>query len=447
MANDVTCTMKHLLLQTIHHSAPTITQVFTKNPGKNFSRERKLGLEKLIRLLILMGGSSVDNELLSYYNFDPQKIISKSGLIQQRDKLLPDAMLFLLTEYNHLLPVKNKFKGFELIAVDGSELNLPYNPSEESTWHDGSSPNAVHGYNSTHLNAFYSLSSCRYVDATITHGDKGRDERDSFYRMVDRYPSEKMFSTIFIADRGYSGYNSFAHVMEKHGFFIIRVKDFQTEKGILKGYDLPDTPEFDVIIRTFLTKGRWNKVMKEQKAVYHLIHKGIRFDFIDPDKPRLYPMSLRALRFEIAPGKYECIVTNLFQNELSAEDIKHIYNLRWGIETSFRELKYTIGLNNFHGKKLDFIMQEIYARMIFYNFCQVIVALAAINKGRKKQLYAVDFSKAVCICRKYLNPSTSVEPTAVLILVAKYLHQIRPGRQFERNIRSQSAVSFTYRIS
>ena len=38
--------------------------------------------------------------------------------------------------------------------------------------------------------------------------------------------------------------------------------------------------------------------------------------------------------------------------------------MRWGIETSFRELKYAIGLTSFHARKPDFIKQEIYARLL-----------------------------------------------------------------------------------
>ena len=49
--------------------------------------------------------------------------------------------------------------------------------------------------------------------------------------------------------------------------------------------------------------------------------------------------------------------------------IKELYRLRWGIETSFRELKYTIGLSCLHGKKTDFllqVLQEVFARLILY---------------------------------------------------------------------------------
>ncbi|WP_447558201.1 transposase [Streptococcus suis] len=38
--------------------------------------------------------------------------------------------------------------------------------------------------------------------------------------------------------------------------------------------------------------------------------------------------------------------------------LKELYAYRWGIETSFRDLKYSIGLTHFHAKKKEGILQE-----------------------------------------------------------------------------------------
>lgn len=64
--------------------------------------------------------------------------------------------------------------------------------------------------------------------------------------------------------------------------------------------------------------------------------------------------------------------------------IKELYASRWGIETSFRDLKYTIGMLNFHSKKVMCIQQEIYARMVMYNFVQMITLHVVIVKKTKK---------------------------------------------------------------
>ena len=53
-------------------------------------------------------------------------------------------------------------------------------------------------------------------------------------------------------------------------------------------------------------------------------------------------------------------------------ELKKLYAMRWGIETSFRELKYTVGLQHFHAKKTEFVHQEIFARLTMYNFYELI---------------------------------------------------------------------------
>ncbi|WP_333791978.1 transposase, partial [Muricomes intestini] len=79
-----------------------------------------------------------------------------------------------------------------------------------------------------------------------------------------------------------------------------------------------------------------------------------------------YELSFRIVRFPISASSYECIVTNLPADEFPAERIKKVYNARWGIESSFRKLKYSIGLSNFHTYKPEYIKQEIWAKLIAY---------------------------------------------------------------------------------
>ena len=57
------------------------------------------------------------------------------------------------------------------------------------------------------------------------------------------------------------------------------------------------------------------------------------------------------------------VATNLDAEQFPAEAVKKIYAMRWGIETSFRDLKYTVGLLHFHSKKAEYIIQEIFAKL------------------------------------------------------------------------------------
>ncbi len=58
-----------------------------------------------------------------------------------------------------------------------------------------------------------------------------------------------------------------------------------------------------------------------------------------------YEFNCRVVRFKITEDTYETVITNLSREEFSMEEIREIYNMRWGEETSFCELKYAIGLN------------------------------------------------------------------------------------------------------
>ena len=159
----------------------------------------------------------------------------------------------------------------------------------------------------------------------------------------------------------------------------------------------------------------------------------------------MYHMPFRIVRFPISDGSYEVIVTNLDKEEFPAEVLRKLYGMRWGIETSFRDLKYTIGLLHFHSKKVEFVLQEIYARLIMYNFSELITAHVIIAKKDRKYEYKVNFSVAVHICREFLR-SKNIPPN-IENLIARHITPVRPGRSRPREMKIKQAISFMYRIA
>ncbi|HEM4882565.1 TPA: transposase, partial [Streptococcus suis] len=141
-------------------------------------------------------------------------------------------------------------------------------------------------------------------------------------------------------------------------------------------------------------------------------------------------------------GFFETLVTN---TDYSPEKLKGLYAYRWGIETSFRDLKYSIGLTHFHAKKKEGILQEIYARFINFNVCKWLISHVTIKTLKFKQAYKICLSDAVYACRKFLREElTSFQ---LETYIAKHLSIILPNRTFQRKIKSKAPVSFTYRIS
>lgn len=244
-----------------------------------------------------------------------------------------------------------------------------------------------------------------------------------------------------------------AHIQEKGWFYLIRVKDFGKYKtGILHGLDLPDTEEFDEYIDLNLTRKQTNEMknLLRQKNTYRWIPHKCTFDYL-PSKSKksdpavLYHLPFRIVRFPISDNSYEVVVTNLDAVEFPSDELKKLYGMRWGIETSFRDLKYTIGLLHFHSKKVDYILQEIFAGLIMYNFSELITSHVVIEKGSRKYEYKVNFSVAVHICRDFLLSINN--PPDVELLIARYVLPIRPGRSRPREMKVKQAISFMYRIA
>ena len=159
-------------------------------------------------------------------------------------------------------------------------------------------------------------------------------------------------------------------------------------------------------------------------------------------------MKLRILRFPISKTEYECIITNISTNDFSTKEIRDLYAMRWGIETSFRELKYAVGLTSFHSKKREYIIQEIWARLLLYNFCEVITAHVSIQKCTEKHTYQINYTFAIHVCRYFISKLAEKSPPNVEALISKEILPVRHGRHDPRKVdHKKKVVSFLYRVA
>ena len=106
---------------------------------------------------------------------------------------------------------------------------------------------------------------------------------------------------------------------------------------------------------------------------------------------------------------------------------------RWGIETSFRKLKYTIGLGSFHSYKPEFIKQEIWVKLIAYNLTETVVN-HTVAETRKNTQHSckVNFTEAAHICRVFFRLNSRKNPADVMPLLSRKLIPIRNERSFPR---------------
>ena len=171
------------------------------------------------------------------------------------------------------------------------------------------------------------------------------------------------------------------------------------------------------------------------------------FDYLDLHTNMFYPITFRVVRFKITDNTYETIITNLDSDKFPPKKIKELYHLRWGIETSFRELKYAIGLISFHSKKVEHITQEIFARLVMYNFCELITMHVVIQQKDTKHCYQVNFTRAIQVCKHYFKCQSNISPPDVEALIRKNILPIREGRKDPRKVKAKAVVSFLYRVA
>lgn len=430
--------VKGKLIETISKMAKE-PKSFVKNPNKDFTRNRKLSLNTVMKLMLSMGGNSVTSELMEHFDYN-MDMASSSAFIQQRDKLQSSAFEYLLKEFTHSFQDLKTYEGYRLLAVDGSDLNICHNPNDVDTYFQ-STPDSK-GFNQLHLNAMYDLCNKLYVDVCIQPGRK-ENEFMALTGMTDR--SNISGDVMVVADRGYESYNVFAHIEKKGWKYAIRVKDIMSN-GILSALNLPDADEFDVDIDINLTKKQTNEV-KSKPEIYKFVPKTSTFDYLDLRINKFYPIKFRVLRFKITNDAYETIITNLDSGKFPSKKIKELYHLRWGIETSFRELKYAIGLISFHSKKVEHITQEIYARLVMYNFCELITMHVVIQQKETKHCYQVNFTRAIQVCKHYFKCQSDISPPDVEALIRKNILPIREGRKDPRKVKAKAVVSFLYRVA
>ena len=406
-------------------------------PEKDFSRNRKLGAKDLILLLLTMEADCIKEELYRYFG-RTTNAPSKAAFYKQRQKLKDDALRSLLISFNrkckkHLLDGK-----YSLIACDGSSADIFRNPKDSDTFFE---PNekSTKGFNQIHINAFFSILDKKFTDLVIQPGRK-RNEYSAFCQMVDRCDAQN--PVIYLCDRGYASYNNFAHVIENGQFFVIRCTDAKTEK--ILGFSLNGVTTLDYHVERILSRSQSKKkcLHPELTERYRHVCSEVPMDYLTENRPE-YGISLRVIRIEIAEGCYENLITNLPDLDFDIDDFKELYHLRWNEEIAYRDLKYPLCLKAFHSKQYKYIVQEVWARAILYNFCSEISMHVEIPKKNRKHAYQINYSQAIKICRDFLR--NNIQALNVEGLITQNIEPIRPGRTFARQARFKLPMSFCYR--
>lgn len=430
--------VKAMLLASIRELASN-PENYALHPGKDFSRNRKLGFNHLLLMLLTMEADCMKEEIYRYFGRSTDAP-SNAAFYKQRKKIKNDAFRSLLISFTRKCKKKLFKDKYSLVACDGSAADIFRNPDDPDTFFE---PNgkSTRGFNQIHINAFFSVMDKKFLDLLIQPSRK-RDEYRAFCQMVDR--SETDTPVIYLCDRGHASYNSFAHVIENGQFFLMRCTDDRTER--ILGTPLDGIKQLDYHVDRILSRSQSKKkrLHPELEEQYRFVCRNVPMDYITQDHPE-YKLSLRIIRIELSDGCYENLITNLPDLDFDIDDFKDLYHLRWNEEISFRDLKYPLCLKAFHSKKYEYIVQEVWARAILYNFCSEIAMAVEIPEKKTKHVYQVNYSQAIKTCRDFLRIHDGTTTLDIEGLIAQNILPVRPGRTFARLARFKLPISFCYR--
>lgn len=412
------------------------SSLFVVHPQKDFSRKRKHFFGSTLMHVLLLESGSLKDELFKLFGYTLDAL-SASSFIQASDKIRPDAFYSLFDMFNSRTHKTILHKGYRLLADDGSVLPISRAIQDKETTIRKANHSDV-PFSAYHINTSYDLLEHTFDDVLL-QGQARMDENGAFNSMIDRY---KRSRAIFIADRGYESINSFVKVQKAGQKFLIRVKDIHSKTSILRSFGPFEDKEFDVRVKRILTTKQTNEV-KAHPEIYKFVPKNQRFEHFE--KEPFFEFGFRVVRFKISDDIYESIATNLDEDEFPLDEIRKLYRMRWGIETSYRDIKYDLDLNTLHSRKRNLIQQEIYAKLLLYNFCRRITGEIKVPKKNRKYEYQLNYVRAYHIIRKFLKEKSRKIPPYIESMIAKEILPIRLNRHNRRKLKSKSPVSFNYR--
>ena len=405
---------------------------------KQFSRKSALSAETLMRLLIGAEGGSLD-KILHAAGIE----VTASAVSQRRAQIAPEAFRAAFDNFNTSCTDKDLFQGYRLFAVDGTAVNLPCNAKSASFVINSGIPKGV---NQLHVTPLYDILNRTFADVIIQPEPK-KDEIGAAITMLQR--NDFAQKTLIIGDRGFASYNLIAHILSKPNTdFLIRIKG-NSRSAMREVAKLPMMAlDCDISFTVCITQTNEDKKHAEyihmnvpKKSKPGTKTRGSRWDF-----GNYYPMKFRICRFLLDNGEFETVATSL-PRSIDLATIKELYHMRWGIETSFRDLKYTLGLVNLHGKSDAYAEQEIYANLTAFNYASRVCREVIVSQPKDgAYAYKVNFKMAVMLCREFIR-TQSKDGDKLRAQIARYTVPIRPGRQDQRDLKVKGFPGFVYRIA
>ncbi|PLX19517.1 MAG: hypothetical protein C0599_10810 [Salinivirgaceae bacterium] len=346
----------------------------------------------------------------SFLNF------TKSAFVQCRNKIHPEVFKHLSNKLISEFYTDNDasiklWKGFRLLAVDGSRMSLP-NTKELAKEYGRTKNQNKPGNVQARVSVLYDVLNKYVIDGILSPLAIG--EKDSAIKHL----SFTQKNDLIIYDRGYPSFEIVYEHYERNLDFLIRVKK-----------------DFNNIVKKFYRENHKSKIVK--------LYTGKNTKLSDKPYNKDTYVEIRLVRVELPNGESEILMSSLRHTKKYPHSIfKELYALRWGVETFYDEFKNKLKAEHFSGYSKQCILQDFYAALFVSNVQTLIISdiNEKLNENSStKYEYKVNnnlsygFLKDRIVTLFFSGTDMDLVMSELTELLKKHIVPIRPNRKFKVN--------------
>lgn len=313
-----------------------------------------------------------------------------------------------------------------MFAVDGSKVNLP--KSQEIRDHFGFHVNG----SGTYPQAL--ISECFDVYNGLTLDMRVAPCRVNERNLAVLHLKKTQENDVILYDRNYTGFWHYALHEQHNRYFVMRistrsqypyVNSFMKEEGMEKVFTLDVSEDAEA-------RCKKRKIMAKS-------------------------LKLRMIKVVLPTDEIEVLITNLVDSDAyPIDEFGRLYAKRWAVEEDYKTLKTKLNIEDFSGKSVKSIQQDIQAKVLVKNLTTLLTL--ASNKIIKRQTatrqhhYKTNFTQAlskmkdrVIFIVKSDNPLREIKN--LIYWFVKRNEPVRPHRSYSRktNKMKKSTKSGNYR--
>lgn len=335
----------------------------------DFSRKRSMPFNLLTYFVIFRHEKTTNDELTEFsedFIIPDADEITKQALNKAIKKLNPNAFVYLIHKFAEIFyasGLPKKYKGYHLIAEDGTFLDIPNNIYNLYDFGYCTNQHVKEMDDVKKIQSkaggLYDVNNGFFLDFSLKHANCSETPIafEHLYRTRSLLQDEDV---IYLADR-YYGSAEIISMLEylKYNYVIRGKKNFYKKQ-----------------VNAMTCNDEWIEVEIDKKWIK-------RFKF-SPDASH-YRAENPTMKLRVIKKEYKYInqkgkevedtliyFTNLSEDKFTAQEIFELYSKRWNIEVAYKILKSVQEIERFISEDGDAARCCIYGKIIFYNIFGII---------------------------------------------------------------------------